>query len=444
MFGKAVRTAILISLGCALGYGQTQQSTVPQHLGAEAPPLTMQLDPEYKNVIVGGVFMGGAWDDKGLAHGTTPLSYSSDARYFLQPSLAFQQTLSTVNWTVAYTPGASVSQHQMDNFQYTQNAAGDFLWTPNVRFSLHLRQDYSVSDNPFEHVGRVPILPELNGFFGPNDMAVVPNQQRTSFISNADVSYRLTKRAAIGATGGYQRYDYSNLPSLYGMAGAMLPSHTYTGSLFYSQQITKGHTIGIQYAVMDYHTDNPVITSFLPSRVQTHTALLFETWKMGPHATLTLYGGPQYSRSTLLLTQGSHESIDPAGGLTFNWIGERSAFQVSGVRRVSDGGGLMTSVVLTDGTAGFRRRMSRRWMADARLSVTDQKALQLFINEGNFRTWWGGVGISRDITDRLSVRVEYARVRQTGFGSINNILHPGNHNLVQFALNWHFRKPLGR
>ena len=35
--------------------------------------------------------------------------------------------------------------------------------------------------------------------------------KRTSLVSNADISYRLTTHAAIGVTGGYQQFNYDNV-----------------------------------------------------------------------------------------------------------------------------------------------------------------------------------------------------------------------------------------
>lgn len=460
MSRRAIGAALVLSLcSSPLLWGQQTetdarpqaetQSQTPQHIGAEAPPLTMEADPEYKNVILGGVFLGANWDSHGLARygSNNSVSYSSDTRFLIQPSIAFQSTRRAVSWTLAYTPGVSISQHRDHNDQYTNNVAGDLVWTPSARLSVHLRQDYSISDNPFERVGRVPILSELNGYFGPNDGVVLSDQKRTTLVSNADVSYRLTRHTAIGVTGGYQKYDYDNLHNYrtnYG--GSLLASHSYMSSVYYSWQVSKTQTLGIQYALNDIYSQ--------PSaRVQTHAALVFDTWRITPHTTLTLYGGPEFSRnhSYQVFQFGplkiglplSDDAVNAAGGVTLNWIGQRNGIQLSGVRRASDGGGLMSAVTSTRGEVGLRRRFSERLSGDMRFSVADQRALDLFKSQGSFRTWWAGVGLVEQIRKNLSLRLEYARVRQTGTPG-TSITRLGNQNLVQIALNWQFLKAIGR
>ena len=103
----------------------------------------------------------------------------------------------------------------------------------------------------------------------------------------------------------------------------------------------------------------------------------------------------------------------------------------------------MTAVAMTRAEAALRRRLSRRLSVDGRVSLMDQRALELFSAQGRSRTWWAGVGLAQKITEGLSLRMEYARVRQTGTGSVMGS-RLGSHDLVQFALNWQFRKALGR
>jgi len=126
----------------------------PAHLGAEAPPLAMGTDIETGNVLVAGFSVGAAYDSRGLYTGGVSPSYSGDTRYFLQPSIGYQRTFSEGVWTLSYTPGVSFSQHDLESTEYTNNLAGDVeLGTPIRVFNLHARQDFSLTDNPFEDGG---------------------------------------------------------------------------------------------------------------------------------------------------------------------------------------------------------------------------------------------------------------------------------------------------
>ena len=159
---------------------QTQTSPMlqgPVHLGGEAPRLATLSDVATRNVILGGITLGAAFDTEGLYHAPSGpgVGYTtSDTRFFAQPSIAFQRTERNLAWTLSYTPGVSISQHNTSDNQYAHNAAGDLVWMPDSRVMVHLRQDYSLSTNPFETVGRVPLLPGLGGPLGPNYDGVLP------------------------------------------------------------------------------------------------------------------------------------------------------------------------------------------------------------------------------------------------------------------------------
>ncbi len=101
-------SAIILCLGMTtLVYAQDTQDTQevprpvaeetagPAHLGAEAPALAIDTDLEVRNLLVAGFSLGGVYDNEGLYHSGVAPYYSSDARYFVQPSIGFQRTFST-------------------------------------------------------------------------------------------------------------------------------------------------------------------------------------------------------------------------------------------------------------------------------------------------------------------------------------------------------------
>jgi hypothetical protein len=414
-------------------------------LGSETPGLAVQDDPEYKNVLVGSVLAGASYNTN-AAFTSTPSGghYTGDIAYLLQPSIAFQQSHPTVSWTVSYTPGGSVSQHTLDQFQYTQNASGQLVWTPNNRIMLRLRQDYSVSTNPFEQVGRVPLLPELGGLFGPNYQDVLPYTKRTSFVSNAELTFRLGPHTALGFTGGYQQFDYDAISNnVISVNPTLIPSHTVSGSAFFSQQISQAHTLGVQYAYFDIYSDPS-------SRAQVNDLMLFDKWQITARNTLTLFAGPEYDRMhnfvvlpigpVLVGGQLFSNGWRPMGGLTYEWHGTRNALQIQAIRSASNGGGLMSASSMTSVLAGFRSRFTKRWTGNVSFRFADQHNLDSLINQ-SFRSTWAGAGVAYDVTRHFAVRVDYAWVSQTG----QALLYvPGNQQLVQISLDFHFLKPVGK
>jgi len=453
----AILVLVILAAGLALCQEDKVESTLPSpvlqgpgHLGGEAPQLATQSDLATHNVILGGITLGAAFDSKGLYHapavpGDTGYA-TSDTRFFAQPSLAFQQTLKNVAWTLSYTPGVSISEHNTSDYQYAHNVAGDLTWMPSHRVLIHLRQDYSLSTNPFETVGRVPLLPGLGGPLGPNYEGVLPETRRTSLVSNADITFRLGPHTSLGFTGGFQKYDYASLST----GGGTLPvnfinSQVVNASAFFSEQLSASQTIGVQAIYSDIYSYGAET-----ARTQAPTVLLYDTWQVNPHTTLTLFAGPEYVRSrdvlpitflgiTIYIPFYEHSWEYMAGG-TFTWMGRRNALDITGSRRISPGGGLMGTVAATYGGVAFRTRWTPRWTTELRVNFTDQTGADLLGSGMAFRTFWAGGSVVRDLGRHFAIRVDAAYVRQmgTGLGLI-----PGNHVLVQGSLDYHFEKGLG-
>jgi hypothetical protein len=425
---------------------ETAMPAVPEqssHLTGEGPTLAVESDPDYRNVIVGSATVGAAFDTEGYTvtnpNGTT--SSSSDIRFFAQPSIAMRQTRTHLVWTLAYTPGVSFSQHALDQTQYTQNASGMLTWTPNTRLLVHARQDYSLSTNPFETVGRVPILPELGGYFGPNYNGVIPSSKRTSLVSNADVTYKLTPHTAIGVTGGFQKYDYGFVSGAFSTTSPVLMnSEVVNASVFLSRVLSARQTIGIQGTYTDIYN-----YGLQPSRTQVPAVLIFDDFRINAHTMLSVYGGPGYPRTNVTLVPSfppiRQNQWQPVIGGTFAWNGVRNALNLQVTRRTTNGGGLMGTTESTFGSAGFRSRLTRSWNSELRFSIDDEQQLQVFATNTSFRTLWAGGGITRDLGRHFAVRLDGAWIRQTGQGLS---YMPGNHGLLQATLDFHFLKPVGR
>ena len=408
-------------------------ATTPSHPSGDAPSLATQSDPDYRNILVGSATFGASFDTAGYtdANGNTV----GNARFFGQPSIAFRQTYPTANWTLSYTPGVSVSQHDTGSTQYTQNMAADGFWKATPRLTLHARQDYSISTNPFETVGRVALLPDLGGYFGPNYDGVIPSSKRTGLVSNADISYRLTPHIAVGITGGFQQFNYSSLDTTQLAAADLIDSTVVNGSIFISDEISKKQTLGVQAAYIDIYSYGEQ-----QSRVQAPALLLFDTVRFTPHAVLTVYAGPEYARSSGLGSVVQH-NLYPTIGVTFAWSGKQDALVIDFSRRISSGGGLMVANTMTYGSAAFRSKLTKRWTTEVRVSVDNQEALELFDQNTYFRTIWTGGGLVREVNRNLSIRLDGAYINQTGSGLG---FMPGNHGLVQITFDVHFMKGLGR
>ena len=448
-------SAIILCLGMAtLVYAQDTQDTQevprpvveesagPAHLGTEAPALAIDTDVEARNVLVAGFSLGGVYDDRGLYHSGASPYYSSDILYFVEPNIGFQRTFSTGAWTVSYTPGIGISQHNPTEDVYTNNLAGEFNWRPNNYLMLHARQDYSLTNNPFESVGRVDLLPGLGGPFGPNYDGVLPETRRTSLVSSVDLTYRVTEHSAVGLTGGFQKYNYDSLPGSAGTAAyQFVNSEVINGSAFFSQQVTPSVSAGVQFAYTDIYSTGAEV-----ARTQAPAPMGFVKLNLGQHTVLTFYAGPQYARTRQVVTIGPisvavylHHWYPTYGG-TLAWSKGRHAFNVNGMQRVANGGGVLDAVKAIDAGAAYRARFTQRLLGEVRGYWSDETGIGYFSTGSYFRSLWAGGGPVLELKRSLSLRLDLAYVHQSenGVGLV-----AGNHMLVQGSLDYRFHKNLG-
>jgi hypothetical protein len=420
-----------------------QEVTGPAHLGGEAPALAIASDIESRNVLVAGFSLGAAYDTRGLYNSTTN-SYSGDARYFVQPSVAFQRTFSTGNWTLSYTPGFSYSQDDTNNSQYTQNLAGDVSWKPTSRLQVHIRQDFSLTDNPFETVGRVDLLPGLGGPLGPNYDGVLPNTKRTSIVSNLDLAYRLGEHTAIGMTGGFQKYTYDATTSS-ATGFPYVNSEVFSGSAFLSHQFSSVLTTGVQLAYTDIYSTGEQV-----ARTQATAPMLFVKLNPSLHTEITVFAGPEYARTRemvpgfvgpIIVTAPVYEyHWYPTFGGTVTWNGDRTAFDVQGQRRIANGGGVMAAVQSTSAGAAYRVRVSRKVLVQLRTNWSDEKGIGIIAGGSRFQSLWAGGGPVFELNRMFSLRGDVAYVHQS---ETNLAPVAGNHLLLQGSLEYRFHKSLG-
>ena len=411
--------------------------TAPAHLGNEAPGAALETDVERGNILVVGVTGGGAYDNRGLYHTGANPYYSGNTRWFVQPSVALRRAFTTGDWTMSYTPGASFDQEDSGQTQYTNNFAGDINLKPNAYWFIHARQDVSITDNPFESVGRVDLLPGLGGPFGPNYNGVLPQTKRTSIVSAGDITYRLAEHTAVGVTGEYEKFDYDAVHTNTTVI-QFTNSHVYSGSAFLSKQFSETTTAGVQVAWVDVYS-----LGYQVSRTQAPAAMLFFKITPNPHLIFTAYGGPQYARTRGVVSMGDvvhqHDWYPNVGG-TMAWSSGRNAVELQAMHRISNGGGLMDAVKATYAGAGYRARLSERLLLSTSVNFSDQKGLGALRDREKFRSTWVGGGPTIELNRSFAARGEVAYVHQ----SVNNLsTGPGNHFLVQGSLEYRFRKHLG-
>jgi hypothetical protein len=178
---------------------------------------------------------------------------------------------------------------------------------------------------------------------------------------------------------------------------------------------------------------------------------LFDQIAINPHMSFSIFGGPEYSRIhnqefinlsfVVIQVPVSRTLWSPSGGATFSWSGDRLGLQASFVRQVSDGGGLLGSVDMTNARLLIKRELARHWAAHLDGEITHEALLRVS-GDVKIQTLVVGAGISHELARNMRIQLSYQRMHRTG-GYLSTSQF-GNHNRVTLALERNFTLPLGR
>jgi hypothetical protein len=425
---------LLVALIPSIGLAQTNLTGSP--ITGDRPMTRLQSDTESTNLLIGKVEVGAIADDNINNSAIHPIG---GAEYFLAPSIALQQSRSHWRWNLAYAPGLrfyvpSSAHHD----QFTQLFGGTLHYDASKRLAIGLRQDYIRTDDPFQQLGQAPLQPGI-GVLNQPGTVFGPNQGYSSFLSQAELSYKLAKHTLFGVDGLFMQRQHDHPHD----SQSFIDSRIASASAFLSQQITARQSIGIQYQLLDmvFRAD---------SRTITHGVFLFDQIAIRPRMIFTIFAGPQYSRIhnqavldlELLVVRipVSRTLWSPAAGATFTWSGDRIAMEAQAVHRVSDGRGIQTSVQMDSAALNMRKTLAHRWEGSLSAEFTQDSLLGLTQN-GKLRMLNAGAGISHELTQKMRMRLSYHRMTRTG---IDLPASYGNHNRVMLTLERDFNWPLGR
>ena len=100
---------------------------------------------------------------------------------------------------------------------------------------------------------------------------------------------------------------------------------------------------------------------------------------------------------------------------------DRTAFQLTTQRQVSNGGGLVGTVVSTSVGANVRRRLSRRWDAIWSGTYAQNNSFASGFPTNDYQSETAAFGLERSLTEKLSLRMGYDYLRQRGSGGTLSI-----------------------
>ena len=355
---------------------------------------------------------------------------------YLSATFGFQQTRRRLKWNLSYRPGVIVGANSLLRNQFNQVFGTTFELQPTLRWSFKLRQDYSLTTDPFDRLV-APLQPALSPLDTPNQVTVLPPLRRTASFSAAAVNYRFSRHTTLGLTGSYALQNYSDYRDVW--AGSLINNRVVTGNTYLSRQVSRRYVLGVEYRV------RRLTFSGYDMPTLTHSILSFHQFDVTANTSFVVYAGPEYARTrSQTFAVGNAPALStswsPAAGAIYTWSGVRNSLQAGVSRNVSDGGGVQGPVWLNAGWLRVGRRLAKRWAADLGAELAQQTALAAAPGD-RLRMLRGGAGFRRELGRNASLRFSYERLYQTG-GS--PLYRPGNHNRVALSIEHSFMRPLGR
>lgn len=439
-FTKLVMVMTALLGGLPLVCAEEMQQGVPDALSPTAQPLQTQGDIELKNVVTLGLLVGTVFDDNALSDNR---NQKSDFQYNVEPWIRFQQHLKTLDWGFRYRPGFSYSQRFSSNDSFRQEGSGDLDYKFSRRFYVKASGATAISTNPFQQGGTASGLGVLDQ---PNPTVILPRVREISSNSTVELTYLLGRFTSLSVTGSFSDAHYHNLFGTSNDVLKLIDTRTVHGRATLNHRFGRRESAGVFVDYQDLEFPKA------HARTQTENFSLFNEFDITSHMTVTVFGGPDYTKihdqsviNFLFATVTIpifHTQWSGSGGINYLWQRPRDAVHLGFLRKISDGGGLVGSVNLTDYNLEYLRHLTKFWKARIAGDYATNTSLG-FSSTSKLIGYSGHASLSRMIGENVLLDLQYARAHQSQSGVTAGALVQ-DHNRVAVTLTYQFNHPIGR
>jgi len=439
---------ILLALGAASAAWGQQSSSQPDTTAqppmvedrAQVPPVvngtasSLEFAPETErsNYLRGGISVGADYDDNALSTTTDPIS---NVNYSVLPFIALDQTRSRLHWTLGYHAGLIVNQRLTERNQGTHDLDGGLEYRLSPHVTLQLRDSFVISSNFFDQLQDTARTPVAGGISQPNQFVLTPLAQRLSNLGTANLSYQFSADDMVGASGTFYDSRFRQLPA---GATTLFDTSNRSASGFYNHRLTPRNWTGFTYQFQR--------TTFAPGTgsAETHTFMLMHTIYLQTNMTLSFFAGPERTQLELASVSAGPAQWSGMGGGSFGWQGQHTSARIDASHRVSDGGGVLTSVRLTSVDGAVRRQILKSSTVGLGVSYGDSDSI-VFTGQtpSKLKSAYGSASWEQQLGAAFGFNLGYARGYQKGTGpTFTN--GDVNHNRAWFTFFYNFTRPMGR
>ncbi len=335
----------------------------------------------------------------------------------------------------ARTPGYNTLQ-QRGQFD------GSFEATPHLSFRGRASVFY------LSGISQPSTNTEIMSSLGPpsslNQTVFTPLAREHGYGARLDTTYQFSSRASLSVFGGSSAIYFDQQASA---ATTLLDTQVQTAGVIYSYRLSRYDTAGFTY-LLSYYEFGP------NGRTLVHNPFFSYTRQFSPSLSARIYGGPASIRSNNELTSATGVPVVQITNYRDQWnwtLGgdlnlhlQNTAFQIGAQRQVSDGGGLLTTVMSSSVTGSIRHKLTKQLDAIWNGSYARNSALLSGPGGGLVQDEIAGFSLEDSVHEGFGLRWGYTFTHQASSGAAA-VYGNLNRNIVYFTVTYRLvRIPLGR
>jgi hypothetical protein len=430
-------TAPSDSSGRVSSHPEDEMQTPPP-VAAQSYPMVFASEGRANYLRYGLSFTTAYMDNVPGGYTATPVS---DVSYSVAPVIAIDARTSRLHWVATYAPGFTFYQRVSGLNEADHNVSLEFTYrlSPHVKFTA--QDALQKSSNVFNQGNLGSTVPISGAAQVPNTSVIPPIANHISNTGSVGLTYQFSLNGMIGVTGSFTYLDYPNPSQVPGLFN----SRSQAGSAFYTHRISKMHYIGATYQyqrLLSYLTEGR-------SETQTHAALFFYTLYPASHFSISFFGGPQRSDTSLPPLTSSQPSLsetswNPAAGASLSWQGRLTSLALSYSHLITAGGGLGGAVSSDSVSAAIRRQIAKRLSGSVDGGYVQNQVIAQSIPGGeNGHSILGTASMQQALGEHLNVQLGYTRLHQS-YPHVAILSSTPDTNREFISISYQFVRPLGR
>ena len=240
-----------------------------------------------------------------------------------------------------------------------------------------------------------PTVPGIGGGYVPNQSIYASTGPRYSNASVAQITYQLTPRGSITASGAFGMLHFVDPGNV--------DSNSLMGSIGYNYQLTREDTIGLVYRYSNFQYPGE------PQAFGDQIVNIAYGRKITGRLAFQVSGGPEFSTFRIPINS---ENSKLGGNLNVNLTYAFENGSISGgyIHGLSGGSGVFTGSTLDQVTFGGNRRLSRVWSGQANFGFAHNRAVsgESLTGSPSYNNLFLGAGVNRPIGRNLYFAVAYS------------------------------------